>query len=47
MNAVLTDSTGNVFFFFFLLTMEYRFNHVYRFLDIPFQDIAVLTPSKL
>ncbi|KAH6610740.1 Dihydrofolate reductase-like protein [Trichoderma cornu-damae] len=24
-----------------------RFHHIYKFLDIPFQDIAVLTPSKL
>ncbi|OAA78297.1 glutathione S-transferase kappa 1 [Akanthomyces lecanii RCEF 1005] len=24
-----------------------RFNHVYAFLDIPFQDITVLTPNKL
>ncbi|KAM5358438.1 hypothetical protein ACJZ2D_015283 [Fusarium nematophilum] len=24
-----------------------RFNHVYRFLGIPFQDVAVLPPSKL
>ncbi|KAM3438473.1 hypothetical protein MY4824_003253 [Beauveria thailandica] len=24
-----------------------RFNHVYAFLEIPFQDIAVLAPSKL
>ncbi|KAL6908851.1 thioredoxin-like protein [Trichoderma evansii] len=24
-----------------------RFHHIYKFLDIPFQDIAVLAPSKL
>ncbi|KAK7428492.1 hypothetical protein QQZ08_004930 [Neonectria magnoliae] len=24
-----------------------RFNHIYRFLGIPFQDVAVLPPSKL
>ncbi|KAL7939002.1 thioredoxin-like protein [Trichoderma chlorosporum] len=24
-----------------------RFHHIYKFLDIPFQDITVLTPSKL
>ncbi|PNP57915.1 hypothetical protein THARTR1_02073 [Trichoderma harzianum] len=24
-----------------------RFHHIYKFLDIPFQDIAVLPPSKL
>lgn len=24
-----------------------RFNHVYRFLGIPFQDVAILPPSKL
>ncbi|KAJ3474410.1 hypothetical protein NLG97_g9858 [Lecanicillium saksenae] len=24
-----------------------RFNHIYAFLDIPFQDVTVLTPNKL
>ncbi|KAL7820247.1 thioredoxin-like protein [Trichoderma aethiopicum] len=24
-----------------------RFNHIYKFLDVPFQDIALLTPAKL
>lgn len=24
-----------------------RFNHLYRFLGVPFQDVAVLPPSKL
>jgi hypothetical protein len=31
----------------FILLTDIRFHHIYKFLDIPFQDIAVLAPSKL
>lgn len=30
-----------------MLMAECRFNHIYKFLDVPFQDIALLTPAKL
>lgn len=36
----LTESSG------LTCVCVYRFNHVYRFLGIPFQDIEVLPPSS-